>query len=153
MLSAANKSGPWENHKPDNELSKTPEIEVRRLADVLATDAARTIIRLRNARSREVSNAANAKSLCTSALRAGAANRGSLPPTGSQPHRAALARSAPASKRKLQQQEPSQLKLFPTQPRTTDGRHRPPSMYDYHRWAGRPCKYGRRRTRAQRYLY
>ena len=153
MLSAANKSGSWENHKPDNGLSKTPEIEVRRLADVLATDAARTITRLRNARSREVSSAVNATSLGTSALRAGAASRGSLPPTGSQLHRAALARSAPASKKKLQQQEQSQLKLSPTQPRTRGGRRRPPSTYDYHRWAGRPCGYGRRRTQAQRCLY
>ena len=151
MLSAANKSGPWENHKPDNELSKTPEIEVRRLADVLATDAARTITRLRNARSCEMSNAANAKSLGTSALRAGAANRGSLPPMGSQPHRVALARSAPASKKKLQQQEQSQLNLCLTQPRTRDGRRHPPSTYDYHRWAGRPYRYELRRIQAQRY--
>ena len=151
MLSAANTSGPWENHKSDNELSKISEIGVRRLADVLATDAARTITKLRNARSCEMSNAANVKSLGTSALRAGAASRGSLPPLGSQPHRIALVKSA--NMKKLQQQAQSQLKLCLTQPRTKDGRRHPPSTYDYHRWAARPCRYGRRRTQAQRYLY
>ena len=62
MLSAANKSGSWEKQEPDNVLSRILAIEVRRLANVLATDAARTIMRLRNVRFHAVSSAANATS-------------------------------------------------------------------------------------------
>ena len=51
MLSAANKSGSWEKPEPDNEISRILAIEVRRLENVLATDAAKTIIRHRNAQS------------------------------------------------------------------------------------------------------
>ena len=49
MLSAANKLGSWEKPEPDNEISKILAIEVRRLENVLATVAEKTIIRLRNA--------------------------------------------------------------------------------------------------------
>ena len=92
MLSAANKSGSWEKQESDNVLSRILAIEVRRLANVLVTDAARTIIRHRNVRSHAVLSAANVTSSDISDRRAGAASHGSLPPTGSKPHKAALAR-------------------------------------------------------------
>ena len=148
MLSAANTSGPWENSQPDNALSITSRIEVRRLANVLATDAARTITRHRNVQSCGASNAASVTSLDISALRVGAARHGSPPPVGSQLHRIALDRWA--SMKKLQQLEQNQLKPSLTQPRTRDGRRRLRSTYDYRRWGDRPFRYKPRRTQAQR---